>query len=280
MNYIEIINDAIQYIESNLYRKLSLVELASRYYISPTYFHRIFRAVTNHTVKSYILKRKLSAAAITLRKTDRNVVDIAFQYGFSSHEQFTRDFIKMFQVTPRRYRKENISVSLVEELDIVERDFKNKNKEIIVDNSWRELKEIKLLGNQLIFNPENLCELEEAIRKGYDFAEEYFVKGTARRLFYVMRRSGGDALRISCFCGIAAEEHIGARSNLEISVIPSSKYAIFRYPEIMGLTFRTVLEDLHKWLTVSEFEFNSNTGIDMFSLHTENNERYLYVPVL
>lgn len=46
MNYIGIINDAIQYIESNLHRKLCLEELASRYYISPMHFYRIFRAVT------------------------------------------------------------------------------------------------------------------------------------------------------------------------------------------------------------------------------------------
>jgi len=70
MNYIEMVNDAIQYIESNLYRKLSLEELASRYYISPMHFYRIFRAATNQTVKSYILARKLSAAAIALRTSN------------------------------------------------------------------------------------------------------------------------------------------------------------------------------------------------------------------
>lgn len=43
------------------------------------------------------------------------MVDIAFQYGFNSHEQFTRGFKKMFHVTPSRYRKENISVSLIAE---------------------------------------------------------------------------------------------------------------------------------------------------------------------
>ncbi|SFG93730.1 regulatory helix-turn-helix protein, AraC family [Desulfotomaculum arcticum] len=76
MDYIEMVNDAIQYIESNLHRKLSLEELAARYYISPTYFHRIFRAVANQTVKSYILGRKFSAAALALKKTDRNVADM------------------------------------------------------------------------------------------------------------------------------------------------------------------------------------------------------------
>ena len=60
MNYIKIVNDAIQYIESNLHRNLSLDELASRYYYSPMHFYRIFRAVTDKTVKSYILERKLS----------------------------------------------------------------------------------------------------------------------------------------------------------------------------------------------------------------------------
>ena len=284
MNYIEIVNDAIQYIESNLHRKMCLKELASRYYISPMHFYRIFRAVTNQTVKSYILGRRLSKAAIALRNTDHKVVDVALQYGFNSHEQFTRNFLKMFHVTPNRYRKENVSVSLIAEMDIVERDFKNENKDIIVDYSCRELKEIKLLGKELLFHPENSCELEEAIRKGYGFAEEYFVKGTARRLFYVMRRCSSDAFRISCFCGIAAEGHLEDRSNLEERIIPGSKYAIFRYPEIMGLIFRTVMKDLYRWLSVSEFEFNSNTSIDMFALQTEDYEQtgkfYLYVPVL
>ena len=65
--------------------------------------YRIFRAVTNHTVKSYILGRRLSAAAIALKNTDLKVVEIAFQYGFNSHELFTQNFLKMFQITPSAY---------------------------------------------------------------------------------------------------------------------------------------------------------------------------------
>jgi AraC family transcriptional regulator len=76
-------------------------------------------------------------------------MDIAFQYGFNSHEQFTRDFIKMFHVTPSRYRKENISVSLTERMDIIERNFRNKNNALVVDHYCRKLKEIKLLGKEV-----------------------------------------------------------------------------------------------------------------------------------
>ncbi|MHB1043388.1 MAG: helix-turn-helix domain-containing protein [Eubacteriales bacterium] len=284
MNYIEIVTDAIQYIESNLHRKLCLEELASHYYLSPMHFHRIFRAVTNQTLKSYILGRKLSEAAIALKNTNGKVLDIAFRYGFNSHEQFTRDFLKMFHITPSRYRKDNIPVLLIDRIEIIERDFKNENKNIIVDYSCREIQEIRLLGREYTFNPWNPCELEGAIRKGSDFEEKYFDKGNARRLFHVMRTCSSDEPRISCFSGIAAEEYSGDRFNLEETIIPGSKYAVFRYPEIMGLIFPTVLKDLYRWYSVSEIKLNNNTGIDSFALQTEDYRQtgkfYLYVPVL
>ncbi|MTI85921.1 MAG: helix-turn-helix transcriptional regulator [Firmicutes bacterium] len=178
MNYIEMVNDAIQYIESNLDRKLSLEELAFRYYISPMHFYRIFRAATNQTVKSYILARKLSAAAIALKTSNHNVTEIAFRHGFNSLEQFIRDFKKVFLVTPSRYRRGNIPISIVEQMDIVERDLKNENRDIIINYSCRELKQIKLLGKEIHFNPWDSCELEEMIRNMIiDFHHKYVVQG-------------------------------------------------------------------------------------------------------
>lgn len=283
MNYIEIVNDTIQYIESNLHRELRLEELASRYYIYPMHFYRIFRAVTNQTVKSYILGRKLSEAAIALKNTERRVVDIAFQYGFNSHEQFTRSFERTFHITPSRYRKENISVSLLERMDIVERDFRNEKKDIIVNYSYLEQEEIKLLGKEIFFQPEIPYEGQEASRKILNFAREYFVQGGANRLFTVNRSDRGDPRCLYCFYGIAAEEYSGARSGLTEGSIPKSKYAVFRYPGNMGLVFNTVMKDLHKWISITELEFNSNVGIDMFDLFTEDYMRtgkfYMHVPV-
>ena len=284
MNYIEIVNDAIQYIESNLHRNLSLEELASRYYYSPMHFYRIFQAVTNQTVKSYVLERKLSEAAVALKNTDRKVVDIAYQYGFNSHEQFTRDFQKMFHVTPSRYRKEKSYFSLAERLDVIERDFRTKKNDIIVHYYCQKIKEIKLLGKEVFFNPECSCEMEELIRKVYDFYEEYFVQGTARRLYSMARLDPSDPSRVFCFYGMAAEEHLGDRSGLAERRIPESKYAVFVYPDFMGAVFRTAFKDLDKWFRVTGLKFNNNAGLDFFELHKENYAQtkkfYLHIPVL
>lgn len=278
MNYIEIVGDAIEYIESNLHRKLSLEELASRYYISPAYFYRIFRAVTNQTVKSYILGRKLSAAAVALKKTDRNVADIAFRYGFNSHEQFTRDFIKMFKVTPRGYRKENISVPLMAELDIVERDFKNENNDIVVDYSCREINEIKLLGEEARFNPWNSCELEAIMGLGLDFYQKY-VQG--RRLYKIVRSDPDDPSHIYGFQGVAEEEYWGDRSGLEERVIPASRYAVFRYPGNIGLISHTTEKDYYKWLSVTKLKINTDVCFDYFTMdYVQAGIFYIHIPVL
>jgi len=278
------VNDAIHYIESNLHRKLCLEELASRYYVSPMHFYRIFRAVTNQTVKSYILGRKLSEAAIALKKTDHRVVDIAFQYGFNSHEQFTRDFQKRFQVTPTRYRKGNIYVALTERVDILERNFRNKNKDIMVDYKCRVLKEVKLLGKEVFLNPECPCEMEDLIRKVNDFRKEFMTRSAARQWFSINGRDSGDPSRIFCFYGIAAEDHLGDRSGFVQRTIPESRYAEFVYPEFMGVIFQTALKDLDKWLILSGLKLKSDAGFDFIELFSEDYEKtgkfYLYVPVL
>ena len=284
MNYFEIVNDAIQYIESNLHRKLSLKELASRYYISPTHFYRIFRAVTNQTVKSYMLGRKLSAAAISLRKSDSKVVDIAFDYGFNSHEQFSRGFKKMFHITPNRYRKENIFIPLTERLDIIDRNFRNKNKDIIVDFYCQDIKEINLYGKAFYHNLECSCEMDQLIREVIYFTEKYIRQGTAKRLFTINSSDSIDPSRKFCFYGISVEEHLGDYSGLAERTIPESKYAVFVYPEFMGVIFSTALKDLDKWLSLSGLEFNKNAGFEFFELFAEDYSQtgkfYLHVPVL
>ncbi len=283
MNYIEIVNDTLQYIESNLHRKLSLEELAFRHHISPTHFYRLFRAVTDQTVKSYVLGRKLSEAAVALKYTDCNVMDIAFQYGFNSHEQFTRDFQKMFNITPSRYRKEKISVPLTERIDIIERDFRNKNNTLVVDHCCREIKEIKLLGKEASVNTECSCEMEDLLGKILHFMEEYIYQGSAGRFFGIISSNGSDPSKIFVFYGIDAEEHSGDRSGLIERTIPGSKYAIFKYSGFMLLIFPTVAKDFKKWLSVSGLKFTpNNVGFDCFILRNKDSLETgeLYIPVL
>ena len=56
-------------------------------------------------LRDYMRSRKLAFALKELRDTDTGILDIALQYGFSSHEAFTRSFRNAYGITPSAYRR-------------------------------------------------------------------------------------------------------------------------------------------------------------------------------
>lgn len=56
--------------------------------------------------------RKLAFALKEVRDGQRNLIDIAFDYGFSSHEAFTHAFKNVYGIPPGEYHKKTVSVVL------------------------------------------------------------------------------------------------------------------------------------------------------------------------
>ncbi|WP_251038433.1 helix-turn-helix transcriptional regulator [Paenibacillus albidus] len=89
------------------------------------------------TLRDYIRMRRISLAALSLRDTDTRILDIAFTYGFSSQEAFTRAFVKAFGVTPRVYRSCPRPISLTTRIEVFSpyyywsKERNNMNKEAI-----------------------------------------------------------------------------------------------------------------------------------------------------
>ncbi|MFV0945213.1 helix-turn-helix domain-containing protein [Bacillus pacificus] len=102
--YKEIIKKSIEYIENHLHEELTTERVASYSAVSMYHFHRIFQSYIGMSVTDYIRKRRLTHAAQALVSTERAVIDIAMQYGFSSQEAFTRAFKRMFQCKKKEKR--------------------------------------------------------------------------------------------------------------------------------------------------------------------------------
>ncbi|MGF7060274.1 helix-turn-helix domain-containing protein [Brassicibacter mesophilus] len=106
-NYYNNLQKALNYIEEHVKENISLEELSALCFYSTHHFHRIFQSIIGIPVTDYIRKRKLSVAAWEIIETDKNIVDIALDYGFNSHETFSRAFKRIFDITPNDYRKLN-----------------------------------------------------------------------------------------------------------------------------------------------------------------------------
>lgn len=91
---------------------LTLTRLSEKLGYSEFYFSRKFREVSGMQFRDYLRNRRLAFALKELRDTERGILDIALDYGFSSHEAFTRAFKAAYGITPNEYRKAPVPVVL------------------------------------------------------------------------------------------------------------------------------------------------------------------------
>lgn len=105
MHAWEAIQTAVDYIEDHLKDEIDTATLAETVGLSPFYFQRLFARLVNKTVGEYEKMRRLARAAKDLEITDKRILEIALDYGFSNHANFTRAFKMAYGISPDEYRK-------------------------------------------------------------------------------------------------------------------------------------------------------------------------------
>jgi AraC-like DNA-binding protein len=99
-----IVNRAINFLNRNLDKKLTLKQLADEVGYSPTYFTTLFKNVTNYSPISYFSHLKILKACEYLDYTKMKVKEISFSLGYADPYYFTKDFTKKMGMSPRNYR--------------------------------------------------------------------------------------------------------------------------------------------------------------------------------
>ena len=98
------INKAIEYIQNNLERDISLDEVANNVYITSTYLSHLFSKCIGMTFSQYVVNARIEKSKNLLANTSKSVMDIALECGFNSQSYFSNVFKKVVHMTPKEYR--------------------------------------------------------------------------------------------------------------------------------------------------------------------------------
>jgi AraC-like DNA-binding protein len=113
---MESVQKALWFLESRFRGEVSLDELSQVAGLSRYHFAHVFARATGQSAMRYMRGRRLSEAARVLANSGPDILSVALDFGYGSHEAFTRAFRDQFGLTPESVRAQRHldNVNLVE----------------------------------------------------------------------------------------------------------------------------------------------------------------------
>lgn len=91
---------AMEYIDSNIEKELTLSNIAKTAFMSQNYFSSVFKKYNGISPWEYITIKRVERAVVLLRTTSLTKLEIAEKCGFSSSSNFYKAFEKITGKTP------------------------------------------------------------------------------------------------------------------------------------------------------------------------------------
>lgn len=99
-------------IERHIDRDLTLAGLAAEFGVSPYHLSHAFGETTGRALMRYLRARRLSQAAEALAHGAPDILALALDSGYGSHEAFSRAFKAQFGLTPEALRRRGSTAGL------------------------------------------------------------------------------------------------------------------------------------------------------------------------
>lgn len=279
MEWIERLNQAINYMEKHLTDQVDYEELGRIAGCSSYHFQRMFSYMAGMPLSEYIRKRKMSLAAVDLQGGNIKIIDAAEKYGYSSPTAFNRAFQSIHGIAPSAIKTEGVSVKSFPPIT-----FKLTVKGVEEMEYRIETKDaFRIVGVSV--------PLEKEIEKNFAAIpskwQEISMNGTLQKLTGMMNEEPMGVLGVStCNEEEPWRYYIAVSSSkegeeLEEYTVPAATWAIFpgsgTNQSIQELEKRIVME----WLPTSGYEYGSAPDIEVYLNPDPENAKYeVWIPVV
>jgi len=101
------IRPAINYIDANYDKPITLADVAKASHLSVSRLAHLFKEQMGVTIIEYLTNVRIERAKELLLATDQNCTEICFEVGYNNQSYFTRTFKALVGMTPSRFRAMN-----------------------------------------------------------------------------------------------------------------------------------------------------------------------------
>ena len=216
-----LIDRIVWHIESNLPGDLSLASLANRCAVSQHHMCRSFQQATGLGIMAYVRARRLSEAATRIAAGEADILTIALESGYGSHEAFTRAFSALFGILPSTIAKARSTATLT-----LMRPLSMK-QDMIVDVAPHRIEThpaFRVTGLAQNFTFEENSGIPALWQRFSDRMDE--LNGTPPDVFYGVCFNTDAAGNFRYMSGVNAPER---PEGMETVDLPEQKYAVFTH---------------------------------------------------
>lgn len=136
----DLVRNLLNYIDDNIYAKITMDELSRIYYFNKDYIMRIFKKELGITIIDYMNKKRVYNSLEELKETEDTILKVALKHGFTSQEYYTEIFNKVMGVNPLSYRKftRNNPTITEEELSIIRKNLTDTKYQLDQITKYKE----------------------------------------------------------------------------------------------------------------------------------------------
>lgn len=101
-----VVHQCIEYLDSNMKKKVTAHDLCEHLSISQSYLFRCFKSYLDQSPKQFIMHYRFKEIETELKHNKRSINELSERYGFSSVYTFSNSFKRHFGLSPREYRSQ------------------------------------------------------------------------------------------------------------------------------------------------------------------------------
>ncbi|HEV3164500.1 MAG TPA: AraC family transcriptional regulator [Isosphaeraceae bacterium] len=271
---MEPVRKVLWFVESYSRTQITLEDISQACKVSPFHLTRTFAATMGISLMRYVRGRRLTEAARSLAQGADDILRVALNAGYGSHEAFTRAFRDQFGLTPEKVRDQGHlnNLSLVEAIlmtptptaDIAPARFETKDS-------------VQYAG----LVERYACEAPQGIAGQWQRFSPYLgrLSGQVGKVAYGVVYNFDSDSNFDYMCGVEHQKTAPVPEGLQALQVPRQKYAVFVHPGHVAGIRGTLSAIWSKWLpesghqaaeapTLERYgpEFNPVTGMGGFEI--------------